>query len=497
MNATRQQSLAQLADAPLDLLVIGGGILGAGIVRDAAMRRLRVGLVEQFDFAEGTSSRSSRLLHGGLRYLAQGHLGLVREAGREKNILAHIAPHLACPLPFIFPTYRGTPWPKWQLAIGVRLYDLLCGVKGGPRSGTLSRTETLDALPWLADQNLTGGVQYGDGLTNDARLVIDTLRSASKYDAILLNHVSLIHATRARAGGRWNCRLRDTITGQELDVQTLTIANAAGPWADKIQPSHLHLRLTKGIHLMIDRAKLPLSSAAVMTQGNRILFAIPYGQRIILGTTDTDYSGPLDDVRTDLDDVQYLLNVVNGTFPKAGIELRDIVAEWAGLRPLIAQKDGSPSDISRKHLIVHHGDGWVDIAGGKLTTYRRIAQEAVDQIAHYLHQGVPCRTHIEPLLNPCETLGISGIEPPSLEPKIIEHFCHNEWAMHLDDVMVRRGRWTSYHRNARAIARQVAGMMAQSLGWGAARQQAEVQAYERKTASVLDPFFSAGPAAPH
>lgn len=479
----RTKALADLADRPLDLLVIGGGILGAGVARDAAMRGLRVALVEQLDFAEGTSSRSSRLLHGGLRYLAQGRLGLVREAGREKNILSQIAPHLALPLGFVFPTYRGTSWPKWQLSLGVRLYDLLCGVKDAPRSSTLSPMQTLHQLPLLRDAHLTGAVRYGDGLTNDARLVLDTLRSAEKYGAILINHVQMRKADRI--GSRWQCTLADD-AGQTLQVQTTTIINVAGPWADRIEHSALKLRLTKGVHLVIDASRLPLTDAVVLAEGKRILFAIPYGQRVVLGTTDTDYSGPPEEVRTDLADIDYILEIVNDTFPKAAIERRDLIAEWAGLRPLIANANGSPSDISRKHLITHNGDGWIDVAGGKLTTYRYIAEQAIDQVARFVGNKAPCRTALEPLLPAREVTGLSGIEPPEPTGQVIEHFCNNEWSTHLEEVMVRRGRWTSYSPEAGNIALRVADEMARILQWDDARKAAELADYRRKTASVLD-----------
>ena len=229
VESRRAAAAEQLAGETLDVLVIGGGIVGAGVARDAAMRGLRVGLVEQHDLAFGTSSRSSRLLHGGLRYLAQGRIGLVYEASREKCILHRIAPHLAEPLPFVFPTYRGTCWPLWQLRIGVKLYDLLCGGQNFGPSGSMTAAEVRAHLPGIRATGLTGAVRYFDGLTNDARLVIDTLRSAARHGAMVCNYTRFESALADR--GIWRCQLRDVPTDRPYQVSARTVVNAAGPWA--------------------------------------------------------------------------------------------------------------------------------------------------------------------------------------------------------------------------------------------------------------------------
>ena len=488
MDATaglwRKTAIQELGAKPLDLLVVGGGILGAGVVRDAAMRGLPVALVEQYDFAYGTSSRSSRLLHGGLRYLAQGRVGMVREAGREKAILASIAPHLSAPLAFVFPIYRGAHWPRWQLSAGVRVYDMLCGVKGAPVSSSMSREQTMELLPSLEQEGLTGSVRYGDALTNDARLVIDTLRSAARHRAVLLNYTKLAHARRR--GDLWVCTLQDAEDGQEREVAASAVVNAAGPWAMQLEQSAIQLRLTKGVHLVIDRVRLPIPDAVVMVEGKRILFAIPCGQRVILGTTDTDYDGRIEDVRTEPDDIQYILRVTNETFPQANVGLADVIATWAGLRPLIAKRDGSPSDISRRHLIIGRGDGWFDVAGGKLTTYRFIAEQTLAKVVRYLGiNAAPCRTHLEPLVSEPEAAGISGIEPPAVGQRVIEHFCRNEWALHLEDVMDRRGRWSSYSPDAPQIAVKAAEMMAGIYSWTTQRKQEEISRWSSTTSPNL------------
>jgi glycerol-3-phosphate dehydrogenase len=486
----RDENVRRLAGSDFDLLVIGGGIVGAGVARDAAMRGLGTALVEQADFASGTSSRSSRLLHGGLRYLAQGYLRLVHEASKEKCVLHRIAPHLADPLPFVFPTRRGTQWAKWKLGIGVKIYDLLCGRRNLGKSQTLGRREVLELLPGLASDGVTGAVRYFDGLTNDSRLVLDTLRSAAAHGATPLNYVRFDDARRD--GDRWHCRVRDTLNGDAHTVRARCVVNATGPWSDKLPHSHTSLRLTKGVHLVVDRQRLPVPSAVVLTEGSRILFAIPWGDRVILGTTDTDYDGPTDSPTCDPEDVRYILDVVATLFPGARIGPADVISAWAGLRPLVADRHGRPSDISRRHEIRMGEPGWWDITGGKLTTYRLMAEQAVDQIVGHLdthtnpkrQRGMmtACRTAAAPLLDPAETDGVSTIIPPPVTQQTVAHYCTAEWAVHLDDVMLRRTSWRYYHRDHAAIAQQIAPWMAAAMAWDDAAQAEELETYRRSTA---------------
>jgi len=475
----RSRMLHEMTSAPLDVLVVGGGIVGAGIARDAGLRGLRVGLVEQYDFAGGTSSRSSRLLHGGLRYLAQGRIGLVHEASVEKRIIHHIAPHLSAPLAFLFPTYQCPPWATWalwKLRIGVKIYDLLCGGRNLGKSSSLKPGALTSYLPGVRTERLTGAVRYYDGLTNDARLVIDTLRSAARAGALVLNYCPLNEAHPE--DGRWRCLLTDKLTGDSHTVTARTVVNATGPWAQQLKHSAVKLRLTKGVHLVIDRQRLPVPDAVVMTEGSRILFAIPWGERVILGTTDTDYDERIESVRTSPEDVQYILGVVNQAFPQANLTPADIISSWAGLRPLVADPNGKPSDISRAHEILSPKPGWWDVTGGKLTTYRLMAEQTVDKLEKYLGQTpTPCRTATTPLLDPPETEGFSGIIPPEVARQVVEHYCANEWAVHLDDVMLRRAGWHYWHRQARQIAEQVAGWMADILGWDETKVRAEMERY--------------------
>jgi glycerol-3-phosphate dehydrogenase len=464
VSERRAGGLADLTAAPLDVLIIGGGIVGAGMARDAAMRGLKTGLIEQHDFASGTSSRSSRLLHGGIRYLAQGRLGLVREASVEKRTLHRIAPHLAEPLAFVFPTYPGSGWPLWQMRLGVKMYDLLCGGQNLGQSSALSKAAALQAVPQLREQGLTGAVRYFDGFTNDARLVLDTLRSAAGRGARVLNYCQFQNALRAPQG--WRCEIKDQWTGASHVVQAGAVINATGPWAQNVPHSGVRLRLTKGVHLVAPRRRLPARDAVVLTSGRRILFVIPWGECVILGTTETDYSGAPEDARAEPEDIVYLLGVVNEFFPSARLAPGDIISCWAGLRPLIDHGGGSSSELSRAHEIRRAEPNWWDVAGGKLTTYRLMAQQTLDQIAADKGWTTPkCATAGEPLLSRAETAGVSGILPPPFCREAVAHYCREEWAVHLDDVMVRRTSWQHYYADARQKAAQAAEWMAEILGW--------------------------------
>lgn len=460
----------------LDVLVVGGGIVGAGVARDAAMRGLRVVLVDRRDFAFGASSRSSRLLHGGLRYLAQGRLGLVREASVEKVILHRIAPHLAAPLPFIFSTRRGGEWARWKLSIGVKLYDLLCGGRNFGKSSTLDPSEVLDRLPDLAADELTGAVRYFDGFTNDARLVLDTLRSAQKHGAQLFNYAALVSSQRE--SDAWHCHVQDQETTEKIEIRSRAIVNAAGAWANLMPASRTPLRLTKGVHLVIDRSRLPVPEAVVMPDGKRILFAIPWGERIILGTTDTDYTGNRDTPTCEPEDAEYILRVTNTNFPSAHLSAADIRSAYAGLRPLIADKSGGPSDISRRHVIRQTDPGWFDVAGGKLTTYRLMAEQTVDQLT-----SAPCTTASTPLLEESDH-AFSSILPPPVSREAVEHFCRNEWARHVDDIMLRRTSWQHYADDPEMVAEQTSQWMAHVLGWSEPRREQELGRYREVSAQA-------------
>jgi glycerol-3-phosphate dehydrogenase len=470
-----RKNLAGLSSERLDLLVIGGGIVGSGIVRDAAMRGIKVGLIDANDFAFGTSSRSSRLLHGGIRYLSQGRVRLVREASVEKTILHRIAPYLAQPMPFIFPSYCGSGWPLWQLRIGVKIYDLLAGKNLG-RSEGFSAAEIKALAPGLKTEGLRGAVRYFDGFTNDSRLVMDTLRSAQKAGARLANYVRF--QRHEPKGDEFIAHVKDELGGGNFEIRARGIVNATGPWAQGLGLSKVKLRLTKGIHLVFDAKRISNPDAVAITEGSRVLFVLPWGERTIVGTTDTDYSGPPEDVRTTVADTDYLLRTVNGFFPEAHLAEADIISSYSGLRPLIADPHGKPSDISRSHQILNPAKGWWDVAGGKLTTYRRMAEQTVDRVAEFLGgKFEACRTADAALLPQEETDGISQITPPEPSQKLVEHFCRNEFAAHLDDLMMRRASWHFYEYDAAGLARQVMDWAAPILGWNDSEKEQEYARY--------------------
>jgi glycerol-3-phosphate dehydrogenase len=479
---SREETLHALTCERLDVLVMGGGIVGAGVARDAAMRGLRVGLMEQYDFAFGTSSRSSRLLHGGLRYLAQGRLGLVREASREKLILQRIAPHLVQPLAFLFPAYNKRKPRLWQLAAGVKIYDLLCGRAPFEPSRSLDAGSALRRAPGLRADGLRGAVRYYDALTNDSRLVIDTLRGAANHGASVCNYL------RAEGVERkpdfWLVRGSDLHGGQSVEISARCVVNATGAWAERFAQTRLRLRPTKGIHAAIERERLPVRDAVAFADGRRLLFAIPWGERVILGTTDTDYGGSPDDVGVNREEIDYLLAAVNDLFPGAGLRTEDVRSAWAGVRPLIADTRGDPSDISRAHAVYTHPSGWIDVAGGKLTTYRLIAEQIVDRTFRFLgrRRGV-CATAREPLLDPGEVCLFSSVVPPEPSEEVVWRFCEKEWALHLGDVMIRRSSWQHYRKDAELLASRVAGWMAQALGWGPGRTANEFERYGKEVQS--------------
>ncbi|WP_432797307.1 glycerol-3-phosphate dehydrogenase/oxidase [Poriferisphaera sp. WC338] len=476
IEAKRNKTITRLGEDLYDVVVIGGGIVGAGVARDAAMRGLRVAVIEKHDVAFGTSSRSTRLLHGGIRYLQQYRVGLVREASVEKCTVGRIAPHLAHGLRFVYPVYKHHPYKMWQMRIGVKIYDLLCSGNNFGKSEAGNVQKTKGWVPPLATKGLSGAVRYFDGLTNDSRLVIDSLRSARAYGADVLNYAEVLRSDRE--GDVWQVRVKDHIGGEEMMVRGRTVVNATGPWSMDFEQCAIKLRPSKGVHLVIEKEKLPIEDAVVITEGRRILFAIPWGACVILGTTDTDFVGRSEDVRTEQEDVRYILDAANTGFEGLGLTEVDVISHWVGLRPLIADPNGKPSDISRKHLIVNSHEGWWDVGGGKLTTYRLMAEQAVDQIGKYLGMRMEaCRTDEEGLL----ALGLedrySGILPPAVSQEAVAYYCEEEWARSLMDVMSRRSSWQYYHRDDMTIAEKVSKWMAGILGWDEADRKRQVTMY--------------------
>ena len=393
----RRAALDLLSHARFDLLVVGGGITGAGVARDAAMRGLRTALVERDDFASGTSSRSSRLIHGGLRYLEHGWLHLVFESSRERRTLMRIAPHLVQPLAFTWPVYDGARVPLWKLGAGLMLYDALALFRNmGGNHRRLAADEVLEVEPAIRRERLRGGARYFDASTDDVRLTLVTVRAAAEAGATIMNHAEVRSLRRAGAHIT-GAHVVDRIVNKGVDVTARAVVNATGPWSDSIRRmadarAAPALRGTKGAHIAVPRERVGNRDALTILSAidGRVMFVLPAGSFTIVGTTDTDYAGPIDDVRATRADVDYLLRAANEYFPAAQLQSTDVAAAWAGIRPLVAAGGGDPGSTSREHSITWTAPGLLTVTGGKLTTYRSMAASVVDQVARAL--GVPARS---------------------------------------------------------------------------------------------------------
>lgn len=387
----RENALKQMASSPMDVLVIGGGITGAGIALDASQRGMNVGLVEKADFASGTSSRSTKLIHGGLRYLKQGEVQLVREVGRERAILYRNAPHVVKPVPMVLPIYKGGSLGYWATSIGLYIYDLLAGVARKERRIMLSRQETLQKEPLLQEQGLKGAGLYYEYRTDDARLTLEIFKTAWKQGAKLVNYTEATEFIY-RDGTVIGVKVNDRTSGQTYELYAKTIVNAGGPWVDGIRRldgsmKGKRLFLTKGVHLVVDYKRLPVKQSAYFdTPDGRMVFVIPRGKSTYIGTTDTAYDGRIDEPRTTKEDRDYLLNAVNVKFPKVQLKAQDVLSHWAGLRPLIYEEGKGPSELSRKDEIFISDSGLITIAGGKLTGFRKMAEKVVNLVTRKLNE---------------------------------------------------------------------------------------------------------------
>ena len=392
----RSAALARLGGETFDLLVIGGGINGAGIARDGAMRGLRTALVEHADFASGTSSRSSKLIHGGFRYLEQGDVRLVLEACRERERLRRLAPHLVRPQEFIFPVYEGGPVGRFKLAAGLWAYDLMAGLWNVHRHRMLSARATRQAEPALRTEGLRGAGRYWDCRTDDARLVLETILAAVREGGVAVSYarVTALLKENGRIAG---ARLVDRLGGGEVSVRARVVVNATGPWVDAVAvldaPAPPRLRLTKGVHVLVPRARVGNRAAVVLhaVKDGRVMFVIPWKEQTLVGTTDTDHEGGPDvPAVVEAADVSYLLETVNHYFPAARLSRADVTSAFAGLRPLIAPPAGAavaPSSVSREEEIFASPSGLISIAGGKLTTHRLVAAAVVERVIDALRRG--------------------------------------------------------------------------------------------------------------
>lgn len=389
--ANRADTLRAMESEEFDLLVIGGGITGAGIALDARTRGMRTALVDMHDFAFGTSSRSTKLVHGGLRYLKQFEVKLVAEVGRERAVVYENGPHVTVPEWMVLPIYRNGTLGRWTTSVGLMIYDRLAGVKPSERRRMLSAGETLARLPHLKRDGLLGAGLYVEYRTDDARLTIEVLKRAVEEGAYAVNHAKA-EAFIMQDGRVAGAEVTDMLTGKRYRIRARKVVNATGPWADELRRidgslKGKTLRLTKGIHLVFDAKRFPLNQAVYFDHSDgRMIFAIPRDGKTYVGTTDTDYDGDIAHPRMTKQDQAYLLDAVNGMFPGLGLTAADIEAGWAGLRPLISQEGQNPSDISRKDEVFVSASGLITIAGGKLTGYRKMAESVVDLVARQLEK---------------------------------------------------------------------------------------------------------------
>ena len=524
-----------MATEPVDVLVIGGGITGAAIARDAALRGFRTALVEKGDFGSGTSSASSRLIHGGLRYLEQSDFRLVLEASRERRVLLRIAPHLVRPLPFVFPLYRGARVPPWKLRCGLWLYDLLAAFRNVQVHRWLGRKATLRLEPGLRERGLKAAGLYYDAQTDDARLVLATMRSAAQAGALVANYVEAVSLLKPDGRVR-GATVRDLLNDETRTIRALIVVNACGPWVDELRRldepgADPLLRLTKGAHVAVPRQRLGNTHAITLTSpiDGRVMFVLPWGdaEQSYIGTTDTDEAVSPDDVRATAEDVIYLLRSANAFFPQARLSPNDVVATWAGLRALLrSERTVAPSQVSREHRITESASGLLTIAGGKLTTHRVMAQELGDLVAARLRalDGRPRAprppTHRLPLPGG-ETADLEGLTKAAVErgaseatarhlvgtygseapgvlnlvdrdralggrimagrPELwaeVVHAVEREMAVRLSDVLVRRLHLFYKTRDQAVPATSaVADRLAQALGWDGARRAEELAAY--------------------
>ena len=420
----RSESILALKSANFDLLVIGGGITGAGIALDASSRGLKVALVEMQDFAGGTSSRSTKLIHGGLRYLKQGDIGLVREVGRERAVLHRNAPHLVIPEKMLMPIVEGGQNGKLLSAIGLSIYDYLAGVPRLERRKMMNKSQAINQEPLLDKKALKGGALFYEYRTDDARLTIEVLKTSMEHGAVCLNYLKVtgfIYKDEKISG----VNLQDIISNDSFSIQVKNVVNACGPWVDELRLfdkslNYKKLHLTKGVHLVVPYEKFPVSQSIYFDiPDGRMIFAIPRGKITYFGTTDTNYSGCIDQPVVTKEDAKYLIDAANSFFKQLNLGINDVISSWAGLRPLIHEEGKSATELSRKDEIFISKSGLISIAGGKLTGYRKMAERVVNLLTK-----VKSKTEF---LNLHKTLRND-----------LEYTIENEWVETLHDYYIRR-----------------------------------------------------------
>ena len=385
----RSENLLKASFEHFDVIIIGGGITGAGIALDAASRGMKVLLLEKNDFAGGTSSKSTKLIHGGLRYLKQLEFGLVRSVGRERAIIHKLAKHIVKPVDMLLPIYKNGSLGKFTTSMALWVYDFLAGVDKDDKYKMLDSNATLKKEPLLNSNGLLGSALYKEYQTDDARLTIEVLKTAANFGALSVNYTlceNFIYdkQNKNKISG---VKFRDILQNKTYKASATKIINATGPWVDEIRlkdpaPDKKSLHLTKGVHIVINKNRLPVRQAVYfdVVEDNRMIFVIPRNNSIYIGTTDTDYTGDKNIIEVTAQDAAYLLKAVNNVFPDASLQVQDIISSWAGLRPLIHEEGKSPSELSRKDEIFVADSGLISIAGGKLTGYRKMAEKVVNKI---------------------------------------------------------------------------------------------------------------------
>ena len=538
----RDDALTAMAAEEFDLVVVGGGITGAGVALDAASRGYSVALLERADYASGTSSRSSKLVHGGLRYLQNFDLGLVREALLERQLMVALAPHLVRPLPLVVPAFDGAR-PDRLMGMGLNLYDVMsvadrkaAGERLRSRSESwsperhriISGEEVVELLPAMAAREPTSGYLFYDCQTDDARLVLTVLGEAERFGAVCANRLNATSLLE-RDGRARGVLAKDVESGAEFELRAVSVVNATGVWADSLRPRELleaelpRIRPSRGTHLTLRHEDLPLVAGAIVPAGGgRSIFALPWLGRTLVGTTDNDYEGPLEHVSPADEDVHYLLEAVNEFFA-ADIAPADVAGAYAGVRPLISSGDSKKSvDISRKAELYETSSGMITITGGKLTTWRRMAKMTVDRLVEREAREAPCRTAEIPLGQPVgedELATVEGMGEPSRvalaarygygahevlalvqeRPELVEPIqpgqpdlmaevviaARREQARSVGDVLLRRTRLGLLaardlcSEQDGAVAR-VSALLGDELGWDESRQRAEAESFRRE-----------------
>lgn len=546
----RPSAISALSGEAFDLAIIGGGITGAGVAREAALGGLRVALLERDDFAAGTSSRSSRLIHGGVRYLEYGYLGLVFEASRERRLLLTLAPHLVRPLAFTWPVYRGARIPRWKLRAGLTLYDSLALFQNVHRHTALDKRGVLASEPGLDPNALLGGARYWDAATDDSRLTVTNALAAADAGAVMLNHCSVIGSTHngTHISG---VVARDELSNQEFHVKARVVLNATGPWSDATaaltgESDGNQVLGSAGTHVLVPRQRIGNRDAITLLSplDGRVMFVLPAGAFSIIGTTERPANSGPDQIRPTIADVTYLLQSVNRLFPFAQLSPEDVISAWAGIRPLARTRAGehSAGSASREHAITRRADGLLSVTGGKLTTYRSMAEDIVSHVWQEI-QTLPPAISNRPSQRLVTAVAASRVTPlpggdivalesvaadasttvhdvavgermahaygsrwrnvwsyvqrdPLLGARLIEglpyltaevaHAVEREWACTISDVLIRRTHLAFEVRDhGRATARRIAPLMQTLLNWSEAERERQIEAYDADVARIF------------